>query len=56
MFNSDRMEKGDKVYFVTGKDFMGNAKSVRVYAKTPADARLKGSLDGVASHSVVKRA
>lgn len=28
-----------KLYYVVGKDFMGNQKSVKTYASNPAEAR-----------------
>lgn len=28
-----------KLYYVTGKDFSGNTRTVKTYAKSPAEAR-----------------
>jgi hypothetical protein len=33
------MDKDHKVYYVTGKDFMGNTRTIKTYARTPAEAR-----------------
>lgn len=39
MFDGKPMGKDEKLYYVTGKDFMGNPRTVKTYAKTPAEAR-----------------
>ena len=33
------MNDGMKLYYVTGKDFMGNTKTVKTYATDPKQAR-----------------
>lgn len=45
------MNKDQKVYYVTGQNFLGQPVQERVYASTPAEARAK-SLK-VASHAKV---
>lgn len=33
------MSNETKLYYVTGKDFSGNSRTVKTYARNPAEAR-----------------